>query len=244
MHDFSVFKNKYENHSCFIVGAAPSVGFLNLKEIHNHVVISVNASCLLMPWGSGNVEKRFWISNDVLCMKWSYFPKYVMDAKCIKLVGEEWKQHNEKFIGKDFYFFGPRESYDNDLLSSDTQLCHISSVPSSIDFAIYLGCKQIYILGVDQKMTQGKSHFWQFWPKEKWPQRIDRDKNFQPEQKHQIIVFNKNKKTFKLLNQYAKNNFVTIKNCSSRSNLDVFEKISLDNALIEAKSLDEKFGRI
>lgn len=232
--DLSDFKDINLNASCFIVGAGPSVGFVNLSAIHNHVVISVNASALLMPWfEEGDEDRRFWLSNDALCMRWSYFQSHVMKFKCTKLVGAEWRQHDVKLRGHGFRFFSPRNSQSHPLSDSDPGLCSVSSVPSAIDFALLMGCKRIYLLGVDQKMTQGHSHFWQFWDKSKWPQRSDQQKNFQPEQKHQVVVFKKNQSTFKSLKEYSITKEAVVKNCSSRSSLEVFEKISLDDALKE-----------
>lgn len=233
--DISDFADLHKGKSCFIIGAGPSLAFLNLNDIHKHVVISVNASALLMPWEKGSLNNRFWISNDALCMKWSYFWSHVINANCTKLVGEEWFQHDDKIRGKNFRFFSPRKSCSMPLLLQDNGLCTISSVPSAIDFALLMGCSKIFLIGVDQKMHNGKSHFWQYWDQSKWPQRSDKHRNFQPEQKHQIVVFKKNQNTFNALKELAGRKNAIIKNCSSRSVLSMFEKISLENALKEAE---------
>lgn len=234
-NDLFDLKDIFSGQACFVVGAGPSVGFLNLAPIHKHIVISVNASALLMPWFSGSSEKRFWLSNDTLCMKWSYFDSHVMQFKCSKIVGAEWRLNDSKGMGCNFRFFSGRERQVHPLSQADNGLCSVSSVPASIDLAILMGCKKIYLLGVDQKMIMGRSHFWQFLEKQKWPQRKDKMKNFQPEQKHQIEVFNRNIDVFWALKDYAQTNDAFIKNCSSRSALDIFEKISLEDALKECE---------
>ncbi len=196
--DLSDFDNAYSGQKCFIVGAGPSLISLDLLGIHEHVVISVNSSVLLMPWMLGNADKRFWVSNDVLCLRWSYFWTHVANAKCSKVVRTSWRKYEDKLLGYNFRYFAIRKS-EKHPLQPDKGLCFTSSVPTAIDFALRMGCKQIYLLGVDQKMVHGNSHFWQFWSKDKWPSRSDKSKLFRPEQKHQIKVFEHNEQVFSAL---------------------------------------------
>ena len=230
--DISEFNNIYNNEKCFIVGAGPSLGSLDLELIHNHVVIAVNSSALLMPWQKGEPLKRFWISNDVLCLRWSYFWTHVAKSACVKLVRTSWLKHKYKIKGlNNFRFFETRKSESDPLSLNEPGLCHTSSVPTALDFALRLGCSQIYLLGVDQKMVHGFSHFWQFLPPEKWPKRMDKNKGFKPEQKHQIKVFGENVAVFNALGKLAKRKSACVYNCSSISSLSMFPKISLEQAI-------------
>jgi hypothetical protein len=228
--DLSNFYGAYHGEKCFIVGAGPSLALLDLSGIHKHVVISVNSSALVMPWKDGDAEKRFWISNDVLCMRWSYFWTHVARAQCVKVVRTSWRKYEDKLVGYNFRYFAVRKSEDP-LLPDDPGLCFTSSVPTAIDFALRLECKQIYLLGVDQTMIHGNSHFWQRWPKESWPRRSDKKKYFRPEQKHQIKVFENNERVFKALHKLASQSDVDIYNCSNISRLKEFPMLSLDDAL-------------
>ncbi len=230
--DLSDFKNIHMGAKCFVVGAGPSVAFLDLKGIHEHPVIAVNSAAIMMPWKKqGDISKRFWISNDSLCLKWSYFWDNVAEAHCNKIVRTSWKKHENKIEKYGMRYFEPRESELAPNFGDDRGLCSISSVPTAIDFAILMGCKSVYLLGVDHNMMHGNSHFWQFWDYAKWPKRDDKGKRFRPEQGHQTKMFEFNKVVFKCLEKFAQSRNVCIYNCSMRSGLDVFEKISLDNAL-------------
>ncbi len=233
--DLSYFNGLQKGKKCYIVGAGPSLAFLDIQEIHRHVVISINSSAILMPWDKeGDDQKRFWISNDVLCMKWTYFWTHVYRAKCTKIIRTSWKKNDDVLRGHHFRYFMPRKYQTNPLDPEDPGLCSVSSIPTGLDFSLRLGCKNIYLLGVDQKMVHGNSHFWQFWPKAKHPQRKDKGKNFQPEQKHQIKVFDQNRQVFEALDHYAKSKGAVIKNCSMRSVLDVFPKVSLEDSFKES----------
>ncbi len=236
--DLSDLKNIHDGSKCFIVGAGPSATFLNLEELDNHVVIIVNSSILLLKWEVGtsddvSLKNRYWISNDRLCCKWDYFWKNVLRAKCNKIVRTSWKPFEDKIRDHGFRYFKPRESERPPLSDDDGGLCSVSSIPTAIDLAVYTGCKKIYLIGVDQRMVHGNSHFWQFWDKKKWPRRSDKGKNFRPEQKHQVKVFDQNASVFKALKEYAARHSAIIKNCSNLSKLKVFDKISLDDALEE-----------
>lgn len=184
-----------------------------------------------MPWQlPADKDKRFWISNDVLCMKWSYFVPFVAKAYCTKIVRTSWEKQYGQIKEYGFRFFSPRKS--NAIINdNDGGLCFNSSVPSAIDLAILMNCNPICLLGVDQQMIKGNSHFWQFWPKNKQPIRADRGTLFKPDLKQQIDVFDQNKKVFCALKKHAEIKHISIYNCSSRTKLDVFEKLTLDNAV-------------
>jgi hypothetical protein len=227
--DLSDFWGVYPKTKCFIVGAGPSVGLLDLSNIHAHVVIAVNSAAILMPWHIGSNERRFWISNDVLCARWNYFDSRVVKAQCVKIVRKSWQKLPSKDI-QNFRFFQPRKSESHPLLTDDPGLCHRSSIPTALDFALRMGCTSIYLLGVDQQMVQNKSHFWQWWPPNRWPRRADKKKGFQPEKRHQIQLFNRNIVVFEALHKFAQRMDVKVYNCSNISSLKVFPLLSLEQA--------------
>ncbi len=236
--DLSDFKDINSGSKCFVVGAGPSLAFLDISPIHDHVVIAVNSSALLMPWNQeGDLSKRFWISNDVLCMRWDYFDTHVKTACCTKLIRTSWYKNHDQLKGHNFRYFSPRHTGVpaktrpvKQLDPDDPGLCSVSSVPAAVDFAVLMGCKQVYLLGADHKMVHGNSHFWQFWDKSKWPQRKDKEKFFKPEKKHQVRVFDQNVRVFKALKKFASSKGTSIYNCSSRSALDLFKKIPFEEA--------------
>ncbi len=228
--DLSDLRDKYKGEKCFICGAGPSIGFLNLSPIFDELIIAVNSSILLLPWDKGTDERRFWISNDVLCMKWDYFWKQVLRAKCQKIVRTSWKEYYSKVKDHNFRFFAARKISAE--LTPSGSLCGVSSVPTALDLALWMGCKNICLLGVDQRIIHGNSHFWQFWEKKNWPQRREKGRNFRPEQKHQIEIFKQNEKVFQSLKEYADSLGSKIYNLSSCSEISMFEKISLDQAII------------
>ncbi len=229
--DLSDLVDCQKDRKCFVVGAGPSIAFLDLSYIHEHVVISVNSSILRMEWNDGEgISDRYWISNDTLCTKWSYFWTHVLRADCNKIVRVTWKKLDESLRGYGFRYFDARSSDKID--SEDHGLCSVSSVPTAIDLALLMGCREINLLGVDHCMIHGNSHFWQFTKIEDWPHRSDKGEKFRPDQKHQEGVFKKNMPIFKELKRHADEKGVKIYNCSKRSAITLFKKIPFEQSYV------------
>jgi len=224
--DLSNFKNLHAGKKCFVVGAGPSAVFLDFSSVHSYPVICVNSSILLMPWKQdGDLSLRFWMSTDVLCQHWSYFSECVLSGICNRIVKNSWKQYTSKWPEVMFYYYSPfNEKTGEGLLSN-------SSILSALDFAILMGCKNIYLLGVDHRMIQGKSHFWQFWDKHKQPTRNGKPGNFYPDQRQQKRIFELNMPLFEKLKEKATKAESTIYNCSSLSEIKCFPLISLEDAV-------------
>lgn len=223
------FLNLHQDQKCFIVGAGPSVGFLDLSGIDQHPVICVNSSIVLMSWKDfGETNKRFWMSTDVLCQHWSYFRDYVLKADCVRLVRNSWKKYTNKWPEVKFHYFLPFTEK-----TSNKGLLSTSSILAALDFAIYLGCKNIYLLGVDHRPLHGYSHFWQFLPRTdvRYPRRDGKPGDFFPCQRQQKRIFDENMQYFEILNNKAQTKNIKIFNCSSISEVKVFPKISLQDAL-------------
>jgi len=232
--DLSDFQNAHQGRKAFICGAGPSVYRQDISGIHQHVVLAVNSACMLMPWDEYvDVESRFWVSNDILCKRWTYFEKYVKRAYCIKLVRSCWKHFYIEHQGLNFRYFRPRNDQDKTSLSlKEGGLCYVSSVPTAIDFSILLGCKLIFLVGVDHKMVKGKSHFWQFRNRNSnKPYQCGKKPVLNPEQEHQLRIFRKNIPVFEKLDLLATSRKCRIYNCSKISTVDIFPKITLDQAL-------------
>jgi len=205
----------------FILGAGTSLHGLDISRIHSHPVISVNSSILLMPWETGLEEDRYFISDDSAIRTWTYW-KDVKQSKCHKIIRNSWEKYYDEI--PDFYYFWPRKKPDTTIDPDDTGLCYYNSMATSIDFALkILGCKKIFLLGLDHYDVGGKTHFWQFWPKEKQPKGM-----FAPILL-QYKMFLGSEKTYDALDKFAEYKDAKIFNCNPKSRVETFEKIDLKN---------------
>jgi len=226
---YTEFKNAYVGETAFVCGAGPSflqcIEHPDFSKIHNHVVVSVNSSIIAMPWQQGEATKRFWISNDALVRIWSYW-SYVKSCKANKIVRDSWKRYFEEI--PDFYQFWIRPTSEDIINPEDEGLAYCSSVPSAIDLCLQMGCKTIYLLGVDQYKIGNKTHFWQFWDRKKQPKRID-GKIASFEEQTKAFVYNN--LTYPALKKFAEHVNARIYNCNIDSTVNDFNKITFIKAL-------------
>jgi hypothetical protein len=230
---YTILKGKHEGETAFVVGAGTSL-LECLKtprwdEIHDHVVVSINSSFIEMAWGSGDPDRRYWISNDALCRWWDYFQQ-VKKAKANRIVRNSWEKYYKEI--PDFLYFWPRPTSEGICKPEDEGLAYCSSVPTGIDLCIQMGVKRIFLLGVDQYQKDGKSHFWQFYRPGEQPRRIDRRLASWGEQTN---AFNYNDIAYPALKKLADVKGVEVFNCNPESRVDAFDKITFEQALDRIK---------
>lgn len=231
MSDTEQFRDLHAGNKCFVCGSGVTVGIMELSGIHEYPVICVNSSVLLMPWEEpGDEKKRFWVSTDALCMQWDYFWNKVMKWEMIRIVRNSWARAVKELKGVEFKYYIPRRA-SGDIKSKEEGLMGGSSILSAIDLALLMGCKKVFLLGVDHRNINGNSHFWQLWPKRERPRRDGKPGNYMPCQRQQGRVFKSNFRNFDILSKYAQTVKANIYNCSTLSEVKSFEFMSLEDAL-------------
>ena len=224
-----LFRNEFIGNSCCIVGAGPSLNETNPKFFHSMPCFAVNSAILKMEWEKDGDYERFWVSNDALCLRWSYWDR-VVSSKCNIVVRDSWLKH-EDIIPKRSNFFTARKS-NTELDDIDEGLCYCSSVPTCIDMAIKFKFSVIYLFGIDHNESN-HGYFWSSWDKSRKPMQVvdySRERKFltQPvtlvEPRNQrSIVWNENKKCFDALSIYANSKNVKIYNMNPKSSISSFE---------------------
>lgn len=229
--DLSDLKGIHQGSKAFVLGAGPSLHYENLSRIWDFPVISTNSSILLTRWAGRCDEptrmRRFWTSNDALCMRWSYFEKWVVPAQCVKIVRDSWSNHDKKIAKLGFRYFRPRRSAH--IEPDDGGLCAVSSVPTAVDLALHMGCKEIYVLGQDHQRMGNINYFWQYWGKNQWP-RFNGQLGYIPDKIQQNTVYGQNVPIFDELRRYAESLGAKLYNCSRHSKLESLEKKPLVEA--------------
>ena len=228
LQDYKVLINKHKGENAFVVGAGTSLLSLDLSSIHDYVVISVNSGFLLMPWSTGNPDKRYWLSNDALVRRWTYW-KDVKKSIATKLVRNSWEKYYDEI--PDFLVFWPRHTSEDIIDPKDDGLCYCSSIPTGIDLALFMGVKNIFVLGLDQYVSGNKRYYWQFWPEKDRPKMFINGMSFNeylPDIRQQRWTFKYDMKAYKALETYSQYMGVKIYNCNPASLIQTFEKISFD----------------
>jgi hypothetical protein len=231
--------------SAFVVGSGTSV-YSCMKDtpelwskMQDHVVVSVNASILTMPeWDESNSDHKYWLSVDSLCIKWSYFDK-VLRSKAKRVVRSSWKKY-EKELPEDFYYFTPRDGEPHNIRIDQKGVAASSSNLAAADFAIQLGCKNVFYLGMDQYFVGKNRYFWQLLPPEEQPdlnfnrtamkRNVEKTPGLIHPAKDQLKNFNMSNKVYPALKKYATQKGAKIWNCNPRSAISDFTKITLKEA--------------
>lgn len=222
--DLSDLKDIHCGSKAFVLGAGPSLHYENLSQIWKYPVICTNSSILLTRWTgcceAEEINRRFWTSNDALCMRWSYFEKWVVPAKCFKIVRDSWAKHGKKLTKFGLRFFAPRRSVH--IEPDGGGLCAVSSVPTAVDLALHMGCKEIYVLGQDHQRMGNINYFWQYWSRSQWP-RFNGQIGYIPDKISQNTVYGQNVPIFEELRRYAESLDAKLYNCSRHSKLKSLE---------------------
>jgi len=226
MRKYKELINKHNGETAFVLGAGTSLydiyQDLHFQNIFKDVVISVNSSIMVTSWDTPDNDKRYWISNDSLCRRWSWW-KDVKKAQCTKVVRDSWLKYKDEL--KDFLFFSPRPTSEDIVNPDDEGLCYCCSVASGIDLAIQMGCSRIFVWGLDHDAPSGYHHFWQLFDKKYQPRQI---KPAQGPWTQQKSVFPIHLKSYNALLKFAELRGVKIYNCSPLSKVNIFEKINSD----------------
>jgi hypothetical protein len=221
--------NKHIGKLCIILGAGPSLHDLCIspyfKEILNYVVISINSAFMPLAEFDLDPEKHYWVSNDVLCRRWTYW-KDVEKSNCTKVVRDSWLKYREQMSNT--LFFSPRPTSEDIVNPKDVGLCYCSSGPTSLDLALQMGCKLIFLFGIDHNDNDRKHHFWQSLYDRK--NRPTANANIYDSWKKQNRVFEFNDKSYKALKKFADIKKAEIYNCSNITKVTAFDRISIDYA--------------
>lgn len=213
---------------CFICAAGATLSLLDLNPLSTENVIVINSAITLLPWLHDKdinwSNNKFWITTDSTVLCWSYFWNQVLTSNLTKIIrySPQWTQLNNIFDLSDFSFFDGKlkletENTENELLSYTSAVC-------AIDFAFLLGCKEIYILGLDHTKLVGKTHCWELLDTIHHPINYKYNRSRVEDFSNQESRFISNIKYFNFLEKKAKKNNINIFNCSDISMVNSFEK--------------------
>lgn len=153
-------KDKEINKRCFILANGPSILNHNLSLLENEVTIGMNASTLL--------EKKFKFHQTYYVLSDKRFLLHEEKSKCaneklspltIRVLRDILKEYDNNItnptkyvasLGRDGFSFNLQRGF---YFGSTTTML-------AIQLAYYLGCKEIYILGLDLNYDSGKERFY------------------------------------------------------------------------------------
>lgn len=209
------FKNLYNERRCFLIATGPSLvmGDLDLLKRHNEVCISVNG--IFKAFDKTKWRPDYYVVSDA---DFASKNRKIIDSLNIsyKLVSDQcvefWKyehdnnvivyHHNASDCCYDFSEDISRVSYAGYTI---TYIC--------MQIAVYMGFKEIYLLGVDCNYSRGS-----------------KNNHFMKEDKPDNMNHNEDKMllAYQSARQYADEHDIKIYNATRGGMLEVFERVDFD----------------
>lgn len=224
--------NTHLDKRCFIIANGPSLKVDDLDSLKNELTFACNK--IYLSYENTQWRPTYYFVEDNLVATQNF--KEISEINdSIKFVSLDMLNHVKKIKGSHYY----RLDYNFHNINNSHKLispisgfyCGGSVTFSMIQMAIYMGIKEIYLIGLDfnfniekDKIDKGyivsqseSNHFHKSYrkPGEKW--------NFPK------IEFQK--RNFKLLAEYALKHNIKIFNCSRFTKLDTFELIDFDELM-------------
>lgn len=142
------FKNKYKGKRCFIVGTGPSLTQEDMELIKDEFVIGVNSLCL---WKKYLKYINFFFIGDTAAYRRLHNDLPVgtfVSSHCLSVCRDlDTKGVCKIPVSRFNYFFPYKHKFSLDI--SDMFFDFNSVIFLALQFAIYAGFSEIYLLGVD-----------------------------------------------------------------------------------------------
>ena len=160
------FKNKHIGQRCFVVATGPSLKISDLETLKNHNELSISMNSIYKGFQKTSWRPKYYLATDP---KTDYLMKAIdeMDVP-YKFVadraGNFWKHNHENNVFKlhvKYVENGRELKFSEDLTKCVYSAGNVTY--NCLQLAVYLGCKEIYLIGVDFSNIQyekgKKTHF-------------------------------------------------------------------------------------
>lgn len=225
-------KNKHKGDRCFIVATGPSLKIEDLEKLKGEVTFSMNSICFAF----NETEWRptyYGIQFDIL---YKELKEYIdkLDIEGIFVGDNIYKE----VTLKDNYFVYPLNLLNHtkphrkfNSKFSDNAFAQVydgySITYSLIQIAVYMGFKEIYIMGADSNYSSNMNHHF---------------KDYKFVDPAYSKAGDKMISSYTQAKKYADKNNIKIYNATRGGMLEVFERVDLD-AILESNNKQELFRR-
>lgn len=221
------FENKYEGKRCFIIATGPSLTLEDVELLKDEYTFAVNSMVNVM-------DKMSYIPTFYAIQDGFAYEKLrdkIKSAKFNYAFFGDWKMKKEYLNDQNWiqfplsvweYFMAyPEASFEDKVSFSGNafkRVCNGFSITySALQLAVYMGFKEIYLLGSDCNYEKGVKNFAEY-----------RD------EKHMNACVNNGERmirAFEVAQNWAKKHDVRIYNATRGGMLEVFERVKLEDVV-------------
>ena len=213
------FKNKHQGERCFIIGNGPSLNYEDLEKLKYETIFVSNSFVKILDKISFMPTYYFSQDSSVIKNNLTYLRNTPGLTKFIYSHFNQWRYYVKDAIR---YIDGKVETVE----FSDNIMRGVSGAwtvtQSMIQFAVFMGFKEIYLLGVDfnyaQNNTEANSDCY-------FDKTMFNQIHYPlPEIEHSLAAFAKSR-------EYCENHGIKIYNATRGGKLEVFERMNFDDIL-------------
>jgi len=216
-------KNKHLGERCFIIATGPSLKIEDLEKLSNEVTFSMNSICLAFEETSW--RPTYYGIQDI--GNFNVFEEDInnLNAEC-KFIGEPILKY--KNISNSYYVYPMNmlnhywwhKKYNTKFSNNAFAVIYdgYTITYSLIQIAVYMGFKEIYLLGADCNYSTDMNHHF---------------KNYNYFDPSFSVAGDKMIQAFKVAKSYADLNDIKIFNATRGGKLEVFERVNLDDVLMK-----------
>ena len=221
MKHLAKYKNKYDGKRVFLIGNGPSLIIEDLEKLKKEKTFATNRIFTLYQKTKWRPTYYFSQDTKTIINNSDEIRHNVKGIKFMRNLGEK-RYPDRKTI---YYYISSEQKNNLPQFSNDITNCVYEGASVSytmIQFAIYMGFKEIYLLGMDcnYDMNEGKIS------KNSYPEGMyDENKlGYPPELDFTFKAYEEAKK-------YSENHDIKIYNATRGGKLEIFERVDLDKVL-------------
>ncbi len=227
-------KGKHAGRRCFIIGNGPSLSIKDLARLENEDTFAMNK--IYKVFKETNWRPTYYFCQDIRVIEEIYKDQSIdMDniSAQMRFFPIDVKWQGIKYSDKNSYFYLKRKYITNKNIefSDDVSLyCGEGSTVtySAIQFAVYFGYNEIYLIGVDHNYSKLINEDGTVTVNQKVRDYFSKEYTY----KHsEPVDLRTSTRAYEKANEYCKKREIIIKNATRGGKLEAFDRIDLDELL-------------
>ena len=221
------FKDIYKEKRCFIVATGPSLQINDLEMLKNEITFSMNS--IYLSYKKTDWRPTYYGIQDPLVYEKIYHEIKDEDFEAAFIASNIAKGFKIKSSKKRFIF--PLDLLNHQLPNSKINTKFSDDIEervysgyniaySMIQIAVYMGFKEIYLIGADCDYQQSNKYF-----------EVDKNRGDEKYFTNKFLYENTKKfiTAYEVAQNYAKKNNIKIYNATRGGKLEVFERVDFDS---------------
>lgn len=216
---------------CFIIGNGPSLSADDLTILHESKEITFAFNRIFQIFPQTSWRPTYFISQDNLSLSTSGKEMGLIPAKAKFIPIESHWYDGVNIDGATYFHLVPNRDVDYGLFSNDVSTCVYNSTTvafTAIQFAVYMGFKEIYLLGVDHHFHTTRDRTGKIHVDETAKDYFADDYN-KLRQGEWLPNVDASTMAFDTAREYAETHGIKIYNATRGGKLEVFERVDFDS---------------